>query len=201
MNDLVIVTNGYITKLQYQAFGFNHAFYVIVNSFFNKENSEKWNNMGDGMSPIGTNGVFAIELYLKFLMVVKSYDKTSFSGNHIKGHDLDLLLAELDRRDKNLVNILRDEFRNSKYCKNQSLDDFLSSIKKQFEEWRYSYDKGQLNINLNTLSDLLNILETVSTNEFRIVSEHLANNAPHPTDDKQTMNFNNLNDIKSIHFI
>ena len=56
-----------------------------------KEGCESWAQDGDGMSVLGTNGCFALELYLKFMMVINSFDVNNLSGNHIKGHKLDEL--------------------------------------------------------------------------------------------------------------
>ena len=76
-----------------------------------------------------------------------------------------------------------------------TLKDFLKGIREHFIEWRYAYDKGELNINLNTLSDVLNFMEKYSMEKFLPIANTLANN-PSSTDDGQTMTISSFDDIE-----
>lgn len=188
------VIDSKIVRLQSCAQGFRTAFYVIYNSFMSKEGCESWMQDGDGMSVLGTNGCFSVELYLKFLMVIDSFDPNTLTGNHVKGHALDDLFKELDKRNHTMVSEIKTEFSNRRYS-NGTLIEFLTKIRDYFVDWRYSYDFGALNINLNTLSDLLNVLEKYSIKKFLPVSEVLAANGT-ATDDNQSMSISNFDDIK-----
>ena len=153
------------------------------------------------MSVLGTNGVFAVELYMKFLMVVASYNSSTFSGKHDRGHNLDRLYKSLKKSYPIMVSELETKYQSTKYGSGDNLQNFLKGVRDQFEKWRYSYDSGVLNINLNKLSDLLNILEDYSRDKFRKISFDLVDNAPKPQTDSQSMSINNINDIKSNFFI
>ena len=163
-----------------------------------KDGCESWAQDGDGMSVLGTNGCFAVELYLKFLMVIDSFDISTLSGTHPKGHSLDLLYDYLKNQNVNFVNDLELEYSKSQYkSTNTNLKDFLTGIRDYFIDWRYSYDSGVLNVNLNTLSDVLNILEDYSIKKFLGVSEELAKN-PVSNPDEQTMTISNFDDVKKL---
>ena len=195
---ITTVTNEKITKLQYGAQGFRNAFYILYNSIMSKGGCESWDQDGDGMSVLGTNGCFAVELYLKFLMVIESFDATTLSGTHPKGHSLDLLYDYLKNQNVNFVNDLELEYSKSQYkSTNTNLKDFLTGIRDYFIDWRYSYDSGVLNVNLNTLSDVLNILEDYSIKKFLGVSEELAKH-PVSNPDEQTMTISNFDDVKKL---
>ena len=199
-DNFVVVENGKIPRLHYEAQGFSHAFYIIYNSFTNNPGCQPWRNQGDVMSVIGTNGVFAIELYLKFLITVSTYDEKTFSGKHAKGHDLKKLYSDLKHINPKIVDKLESQYSNSSYAKKESFEKFLKSIKWQFEKWRYSYDSGELSINLNKLSDVLNILEHISIGEYTPVADDLAKNAPIPKNDNQSMTIQSDANIKSDFF-
>ena len=190
------VTNEKIVRLQAGAQGFRSAFYIIYNSMLSKEGCESWAQEGDVMSVLGTNGCFALELYLKFMMVIDSFNVNTLSGNHIKGHKLDELYNALDNQNHSYIQELEKEYSNSKYtCFFKTLKDFLTSIIDYFIDWRYSYDSGSLNINLNLLSDVLNIFEKFTNDKYLSVSEILAQNGISFNDD-QTMSIYDFDDIK-----
>ena len=140
--------------------------------------------------------MFFIELYFKFLMVIDSFNHATLSGTHFKGHSLDDLYDQLNRQNSRYISDLEAEYNKSEY-KHQyaTLKDFLSSIRDYFIDWRYAYDSGTLNVNLNTLSDVLNLLEEYSLNQYRPVSEILAQNSVSQPDG-QTMSIDNFDDIK-----
>lgn len=194
----VTVTNEKITRLQYGAQGFRNAFYILYDSVMSKDGCESWAQDGDGMSVLGTNGCFAVELYLKFLMVIDSFDASTLSGTHAKGHSLDFLYDQLKVQNATFITELESEYSESKYNHDKaSLKDFLTSIRDYFIDWRYSYDSGVLNVNLNTLSDVLNMLEDYSMKKFLGVSEVLAKH-PVSNPDEQTMTISNFNDIRKL---
>lgn len=195
------VKNEKITHLHYTAQGFNHGFYLTFESFMCRPGSKSWKNQGDVMSVLGTNGVFSIELYLKLLMVISTYDSRTFSGRHVRGHDLKQLYETLENINQAMINELEDTYSKSKYSNGETLKEFLKGVKRQFEEWRYSYHYKKLNINLNKLSDLLNILEDYASKKILPVANDLSINAPQPKGNNQTMNMPNDRDIKSNHFL
>lgn len=194
----VTVINGNINRLLYEAQGFRNAFFIIFNSIMSKDGCESWGQDGDAMSVLGTNGSFALELYLKFLMVVDSFNQNNLSGAHVRGHQLDQIYDLLKTQNNTIITDLENKYGQSSYRNNYStLRDFLASIKDFFLEWRYSYDSGMLNVNLNTLSDLLNIFENYSLKKFIPVANILAQN-PVTTPDNQTMTISNINDIRKL---
>lgn len=194
--EIITVTNEKITRLQYGAQGFRNAFYILYNSVMSKDGCENWAQDGDGMSVLGTNGCFAVELYLKFLMVIDSFDASTLSGTHPKGHSLDFLYDQLKVQNPTFIAELESEYIKSKHKHNKtSLKDFLISIRDYFIDWRYSYDSDVLNVNLNTLSDVLNMLEEYSVKKFLAVSEELAKHSV-STSDGQTMTISDFDDIK-----
>lgn len=198
MATYITVTNEKIIRLQAGAQGFRNAFFIIYNSMMSKEGCESWFQDGDGMSVLGTNGCFSIELYFKFLMVIGSFNGGTLSGDHIKGHSLDDLYDELNNQNPQYVSDLESLYSQSKYKhSNATLRDFLSGIRDYFIDWRYSYDSGTLNVNLNTLSDVLNLLESYSIKKFLPVSNILAQH-PVAESDGQTMSIDNFDDIQKM---
>ncbi|GEM_PF-3411431 len=65
-----------------------------------------------------------------------------------------------------MINDLEETYLKPKYSNGETLKEYLKGVKRQFEEWRYSYDYKMLNINLNKLSDLLNILENYASKKI-----------------------------------
>lgn len=196
MADIVTVRNEKITRLQYEAQGFRNTFFILYNSMMNGKDCEKWWHDGDKMSVLGTNGCFALELYLKFLTVEASFNSENLSGTHLKIHKLDELYDELTRVNYDYIQDLENNYSNIKYKGRWlTLKDFLSSIGDYFVDWRYAYDKGMLNINLNTLSSVLNFMEEYSMGKFRPIADILAKNQP-LTSDNQTMSISNFDDIQ-----
>lgn len=186
-----------ITRLQYEAQGFKKAFFVLYNSFMNKEGCEPWMQEGDGMAVIAVNGCFSIELYLKFLSVEATFDDRLVSGEHTNVHKLDELYDDLLSINPKYISDLEKFFRYSSYkgCF-KTLREFLSSIKEYFVEWRYAYSSGALNFNLNTMSDVINFLDDYSKKNYIRIADVIANNAA-PVVDNQTMSFFNFDDIKN----
>lgn len=192
----ITAKNEKITRLQYGAQGFRNAFYVLFNSVFSRPGCESWLQDGNAMSVLGTNGCFSIELYLKFLMAIDSFDEQTLSGKHKLGHKLGELYDALRKQNSSWVNELEQKYNLSKH-KHQykSLGDFLNSINDYFVDWRYSYDKGALNVNLNTLSDVLNFFKEFSIKKYSKVAEVLAQH-PVSNPDNQSMSIDSIDEIK-----
>lgn len=189
-----------ITRLQYEAQGFKKAFFVLYNSFMNKEGCEPWmqeGEEGDGMAVIAVNGCFSIELYLKFLSVEATFDDCLVSGKHMTGHKLDELYDDLSSINPTYISDLENLFSCSSYkgCF-KTLKEFLSSIKEYFVKWRYAYSSSAMNFNLNTMSDVINFLNDYSKEKYRRIADVIANNVA-PVVDNQTMSIFNLDDIKN----
>lgn len=186
-----------ITRLQYEAQGFKKAFFVLYNSFMNKEGCEPWMQEGDGMAVIGVNGCFSVELYLKFLSVEATFDDCLVSGKHKIGHKLDELYDDLSSTNPTYISDLENLFSRSPYkgCF-KKLKEFLSSINEYFVKWRYAYASGALNFNLNTMSDVINLLDDYSMEKYRRIADVIANNVA-PVADNQTMSISNFDDIKN----
>ena len=192
--DDIEVYNERITKLLYGAQGFRKTFYLVFDSAIKRVGCEDWQQNGDFMSVMATNGCFSIELYLKFLMVLSTFDNTTFKGYHCKGHKLEKLHDYLSQKNQSLVNELNKEYSSSKFAIG-SFRDFLKNISKYFEQWRYAYDNGSLSMNLNLLSDILNILNECSEKVFNPISKILATGAPQPQNDNQILFYSNEDDI------
>lgn len=186
-----------ITRLQYEAQGFKKSFFVLYNSFINKEGCEPWMQEGDCMAVIGVNGCFAIELYLKFLSVEATFDDCRVSGEHKIGHKLDDLYDDLSSADPTYISDLEKVFSHSAYkgCF-KTLKDFFSSINEYFVKWRYAYESGALNFNLNTMSDVLNLLDKYSMEKYIPIADVIVKNAA-PVADNQTLAIFNSDDIKN----
>jgi hypothetical protein len=163
--------------------------------------SKSWKGQGDVMSVLGTNGVFSIELNFKLLMVISIYDSRIFSGKHVKGHDLKQLYKALENINPTMINDFEIEYSKTIYANGESLKEFLKGVKRQFEEWRYFYDYKKLKINLNELSDLLNILEDYASKKILLVAVDLAINVPKLKGNNQIIDIPNERDVKSEHFL
>ena len=144
---------------------------------------------------MGTIGTFAIELYLKLLSVIKTFDKSTLQGNHPFGHDLGELYKSIkDEYGKEL----EDKYLRSKYIdKNKSLENYLIEVGKAFESWRYSYTKSKLEMNLNIISDLLLIFDEYTDVKFNDISKALAKKGINnfPDNSMQMLNIDDINDI------
>ena len=190
----VTVSNEKIVRLHSGAQGFRTAFYVIYNSAMSKEGCESWAQEGDFMSVLGTNGCFAIELYLKFIMVIDSFNTSTGSGDHLRRHSLDILYDYLKNQNSSIISDLESLYSSTTHKHSfNTLRDFLASIRDYFIDWRYSYDSGALNVNLNTLSDVLNIFEDYSLKKFKSISGLITISS---ASDGQSMSIDDFDDIK-----
>ncbi len=164
------ISGDSITRLQYNAQGFREAFYVLYNSLMNKDGCENWHQNGDGLSVLATNGCFSLELYFKLLIVIANFSPINNSSEFYQEHHLSKLYDYLSEDNSTFTDELEKLFESVKF-KNEkkNLKEFLNSIDNYFIDWRYSFEKDKLSINLNVLSDLLNLLEKYSEDKFRPV--------------------------------
>lgn len=171
--EIITVSKEQIIQLQAGAKSFRQAFYVLFESMTKPDDGGIKFNDGDLMSVLGTIGCLSIELYLKFLSVILSFNDSKKEGVHIKCHSLDKLFEDIaihyPQKANEILNYI-DKF----YSKTPfNFIDFLDSIKEGFIDWRYAYSKGDLHYNLNHLSSVINALESVSNDLYIPVSKSL----------------------------
>ena len=156
-----------IIELKADAECFRNAFYIIFEQTF-----ERNTGTSPCISAICTNGCFAIELYLKLLRVIDTYDNQACSGGYMKGHKLNELLTDLNTT---YQQELETKFSNSKYVnQNVTLNQYLKNIGDYFERWRYSFESTNLDLNLNIISDLLNILGNYVNKKYKSIDTNVA---------------------------
>ena len=86
---IIEVKGSEITHSQSVTNGFYQTFYILYNSFISTNEQQRWNSYCDIMAVLGTNGLFALELYLNFFMVITSFDPNTCLGRHNgEQHDL-----------------------------------------------------------------------------------------------------------------
>lgn len=195
-DEVITVSKEQIIQLQAGARGFRQAFHVLYDSMIKPDDDRiKFNGFdADVMSVLGTIGCFSIELYLKFLSVILSFNDSKKEGVHIKCHSLDKLFEDIAiHYPQKAAEILSDI--HNWYSKTTfNLTRFLSSIKDGFIDWRYAYSKGALNCNLNDLSFVMNALESVSNDLYIPVSRSLAS----VNLNKKIQQYMTFDDINSI---
>jgi hypothetical protein len=189
-----------ILKLQYSAQGFREAFLIL----FDNENKNQWSNHGDALSPIATNGLFSLELYLKLLNVYASYDEINDFGYHLCSHKFKNLYDELGKTDKTFIDDLEKNYQKLIFKNNfPTLNDFLMSIDDYYQQWRYSYTSDELRLYVNTLSDVLNILNDYATQKWLKISNKIGKpyifnkNDSTIKKDNQSIVIDDFNSIKS----
>ncbi len=151
---------SHLSKLYMSANGFKSTF----------ENSKKQSaeNLGviqyeDTIPVTATNGLFALELYLKLIYAFDYWELAQrCNGTPInetrypKGHKLDELFNELEKTSKNTI-----LEKASSEISNDEVNDFFKNFNNDFAKWRYYFEntgvmKGDfysLNIILNTVYD------------------------------------------------
>lgn len=194
-NKIITVSKEQIIQLQAGARAFRLAFYVLYDSMMKPNNGGIKFVDGDLMSVLGTIGCFSIELYLKFLSVILSFNDSKKEGKHIKCHSLDKLFKDITNNYPKKANKILSDIHNWYDKKTFNLVKFFKSIKDGFIDWRYAYSSGALNYNLNDLSFVMNALETVSNELFIPVSRILASVNLNNKIQKY-MDSNDLNSIK-----
>ena len=193
-DEVITVSKEQIIQLQADARGFRLAFYVLYDSMMKPNNGGIKFVDGDLMSVLGTIGCFSIELYLKFLSVILSFDDSKKEGKHIKCHSLDKLFEDITNNYPIKANKILSDIHNWYDKKTFNLVEFLSSIKDGFIDWRYAYSSGVLNCNLNDLSFVMNALESVSNDLYIPVSRSLAS----VNLNKKIQQYMTFDDINSI---
>lgn len=196
-DDIITISNEQIIQLRAGARGYRQAFYVLYDSIMKQnDGSTKFNDIDvDVMSVLGTVGCFSVELYLKFLSVILSFNDSKKEGVHIKCHSLDKLFNDIAIHYPQKVDEILSDIHNWYDKKTFNLVEFLSSIKDGFIDWRYAYSSGVLNCNLNDLSFVMNALETVS-NELFIPVSRILSSINLNKKIQQYMTFDNLDSIK-----
>lgn len=196
-DELITVSKEQIIQLQAGARGFRQAFHVLYDSMMKPDDGRiKFNGFdADVMSVLGTIGCFSIELYLKFLSVIFSFNESEKEGVHIKCHSLDKLFNDIAIHYPKKTNEILSDIHNWYNKKQFDLVDFLKSIKDGFIDWRYAYSKGELHCNLNDLSFVMNALESVSNDLYIPVSRTLASTNFNEKI-QQYMTFDDINAIK-----
>lgn len=96
-----------------------------------------------------TNGIFAIELYLKALYC---YENLEF----IKGHYLDELYSKLSEK-------LQNELKNEK----ADIKEYFEEYSKGFEKWRYSFESKELSIRIDHTMEVLKILDDMCEKYYK----------------------------------
>lgn len=125
---------------------------------------------GETFSCIGSIALFSIELFLKTLCAISNYNENNGFGKYLKDHNLSKLYIYLKNDDSKYVTDLENQFEKSKYHTNNSLETELSYFKIGFEEWRYSFNyQGDLSLNLNVISCLLNNLEQYASEKIKLI--------------------------------
>ena len=198
--EIVVVSKEQIIFLQAGARSFRQAFYVLYDSIMKSDDGRIKFNDGDLMSVLGTIGCFSIELYIKFIMVILSFDYQKNEGKHIKCHCLDHLFDAITIRYPNEANEIVKKIHSRSNKKEFNFINFLKSIKDGFIDWRYSYSKGNLSCNLNDLSFVLNALETISNELFIPVSQSLSHNSSNKNSE-ECMIIDDINSIKCETFV
>jgi len=92
--------------------------------------------------PCITNMVFSLELFIKCLLVVEGKNP-----RHI--HNIYKLYEELSEKTKNSLFIKASERKEG--------ESLLQEIANAFEDWRYSYEKSFLEINLEKMDEVIKI--------------------------------------------
>ena len=190
MSDSIItVSNSQIILLLADAQGFKRAVLQLKISIFD---SKTWKQSGDCLSPLAVTGMFAIELFLKLLRVIDTFDPTLCQGQHLKTHDVKHLFDNLD---DSTQNELSKRFDSGKYTNGQSLINFLELTSTYFLDWRYAYTSNALSFNLNTMWDIICLLDDYSNDKYLAISNVLASNGLSALPD-QFISISNPDDIR-----
>ena len=192
--DRVVVDGNRIVSLYKEAQGFRFCFFKSYENAFSVDYI--LGKTGDQLSVMATNGCFSIELYLKLLCVISTFNSNSLNGNHKREHKLDELYNDLVINGSIFANELDIEYLKCRYKQHASFKDFLHSINLYFVDWRYSYDKDELLMNLNELSDVLNSLEKYSDCKIAPVMNTLINNGIKFIREEQVLVISDTRDIK-----
>lgn len=194
-DEIITVSKEQIIQLQAGAKSFRQAFYVLFESMTKPDDGGIKFNDGDLMSVLGTIGCLSIELYLKFLSVILSFDDSKKEGSHIKSHSLDKLFNDISihypQQTKQILNDIHHWYDKKTF----NFVEFLNSIKDGFIDWRYAYSKGELHCNLNDLSFVINVLESLSVDLYLPVSKSLSEIIL-SKNNQQSMTFDDINSIK-----
>ena len=179
----VYLSPNQIGQLKYEADGFYNSFYLICDSLQAGQDIKAWGQSGNILSVLGTIGAFAVELYLKLLHAIATFDEKNKRAFQYKDHDLNNLYNFIENANEELIKHLEMIYKNHFYKKDykESVSSFFKSIQDYFNEWRYSYEKTKpLNVNLNELSDVLKMLNCFTNEKFIHISELIDRNQKLP---------------------
>ena len=193
----VYLSPNQIGQLKYEADGFYNSFYLICDSLQAEQCVKMWGQSGNILSVLGTIGAFAIELYLKLLHAIATFDEGDKKGLHYTAHNLKSLYGFVTKANAEFIKQLEEVYKNSFYKKdyNESVLSFCKSIQALFNEWRYSHEKTKpLNVNLNELSDVLKMLKCFTNEKFIHISELIDRNQKLP----QSITIVDWNSLKRI---
>lgn len=165
------MSNKKFTTIKYSHLGYVYFSANGFKSTFQSLKEKNLSNLGtiqyeDVTPAIATNGLFALELYLKLIYACDYWEKTQRSKEiplnetqYPKGHKLEKLLNQLEKKSKKTIfNKVSNEISSNEFS------DFFKKFSDDFIKWRYSFEynetmKGDfysLNIILNALSDYCN---------------------------------------------
>ena len=145
--------------------GIDPLIYLIANKFYLTAKSLS-NHFTE---PIVVNIAFSIELYLKCLKTKTTYSKKKNTDSPILerkldtifGHNFVELFKKLKATEQNNLSIQYFEKHNS------NLSQDFEEIKNAFIEYRYSFEKNSLSINLNILNRVADFLKEYIECEMR----------------------------------
>ena len=150
-----------IRVLYHNACGYKRIFFEILKNYFNFK-SEEFQT-----SAAVVNGMFSIELFLKFLYAYKNIDSTSKETNFIKGHQIWCLYNELDGKTKDEI---RKQIGNKSYY---FMEKFKGGGKGSYNviDWRYlvgnkeeqHQNKEQYKIDFNCMIKIVYVLYEMSS--------------------------------------
>lgn len=144
--------------------GIEPSIYIIANKFYITSKSLS----SSFIEPIIVNIAFSIELYLKCLNTKTTYSSNEKNGSPIferklyssTGHNLVKLFKKLKSNDQSNLSV--------QYLKkyNSNLIDDFEEIKDVFVDYRYSFEKDNLSINLTILNRVADFLKEYVENKI-----------------------------------
>jgi hypothetical protein len=194
----ITISNTQISDMKYEADSFCDTFFDVYASYQN-------NGQFDMMSVLGTIGSFSIELYLKLICVIESFNISTCSGQFERTHDLSVLYTNIGNGNSVFGQQIDSNFNdlNTRICPQvaQKMTDFLASIRASFLEWRYSFSSGDISTNLNLMSNAINALSEFINAQYISVADAISRSPNYPqgsTTPSQTMSICNKSQIRKL---
>ncbi|HML35945.1 MAG TPA: hypothetical protein PKA19_00765 [Bacillota bacterium] len=104
------------------------------------------------VAPVIVNAAFACEIYLKVL--------NQIAGKEMKGHHLDVLYDALPRDEQ-------DKIRKELKLITSVFNEKLKKISNSFVDWRYIFETPELEIDLQFLTDFMEVLRGEVTSQTK----------------------------------